>query len=63
MNNEPQEPTIINIQPTAQVETLLEKKFKKNKDKLNANKAAQDSTNQNLTAQLTSTTTTYKCKF
>ena len=41
INNEPQQPTIINIQPTAQVE-LLEKKLKKYKDKLNTNKASQD---------------------
>jgi len=52
INNEPQQPTIINIQPTAQVE-LLEKKLKKYKDKLNANKAAQDTTNQTLLTQLT----------
>ena len=47
INNEPQQPTIINIQPTAQVE-LLEKKLKKYKDKINANKASQDTINQNL---------------
>ena len=52
INNEPQQPTIINIQPTAQVE-LLEKKLKKYKDKINANKAAQDTTNQTLLTQLT----------
>ena len=52
VNNEPQQPTIINIQPTAQVE-LLEKKLKKYKDKINANKAAQDTTNQTLLTQLT----------
>ena len=54
INNEPQQPTIINIQPTAQVE-LLEKKLKKYKDKLNANKTAQDTTNQSLITQLTTT--------
>lgn len=47
INNEPQQPTIINIQPTAQVE-LLEKKLKKYKDKINENKASQDTINQNL---------------
>ena len=52
INNEPQQPTIINIHPTAQVE-LLEKKLKKYKDKINANKAAQDTTNQTLLTQLT----------
>jgi len=57
INNEPQQPTIINIQPTAQVE-LLEKKLKKYKDKLNANKAAQDTTNQTLLTQLTTPTST-----
>ena len=54
INNEMQQPTIINIQPTAQVE-ILEKKLKKYKDKLNANKAAQDTTNQSLITQLTTT--------
>ena len=54
INNEMQQPTIINIQPTAQVE-LLEKKLKKYKDKLNANKTAQDTTNQSLITQLTTT--------
>jgi len=57
VNNEPQQPTIINIQPTAQVE-LLEKKLKKYKDKLNANKAAQDTTNQTLLTQLTTPAST-----
>jgi len=51
INNEPQQPTIINIQPTAQIDEL-QKKLKKYKDKLNANKAAQDTTNQNLLTQL-----------
>jgi len=52
INNEPQQPTIINIQPTAQV-AELEKKLKKYKDKLKSNKDAQDTTNQNLLTQLT----------
>ena len=55
INNEPQQPTIINIQPTAQV-AELEKKLKKYKDKLKSHKDAQDTTNQNLLTQLTTTT-------
>ena len=54
INNEPQQPTIINIQPTAQV-AELEKKLKKYKDKLKSHKDAQDTTNQNLLTQLTTT--------
>ena len=54
INNEPQQPTIINIQPTAQV-AELEKKLKKYKEKLKSHKDAQDTTNQNLLTQLTTT--------
>ena len=55
INNEPQQPTIIQIQPTEQV-LELEKKLKKYKDKLKSHKDAQDQANQNLLTQLTTTT-------
>ena len=51
INNEIQQPSIIQIQPTAQVEEL-EKKLKKYKEKLKSHKTAQDTTNQNLLTQL-----------
>jgi myosin heavy subunit len=56
INNEPQQPTIINIQPSAQV-AELEKKLKKYKEKLNSHKTAQETTNQNLLTQLSAPTT------
>ena len=54
INNEPQQPTIIQIQPTEQV-LELEKKLKKYKDKLKSHKDAQDQAHQNLLTQLTTT--------
>ena len=53
IDNQPQQPTIINIQPSADLEKL-QKKLKKYKDKLNQNKEAQDTMNKEILTNLTS---------
>ena len=54
VDNAPQQPTIINIQPSADLEKL-QKKLKKYKDKLNQNKEAQDIMNKEILTNITST--------
>ena len=54
VDNAPQQPTIINIQPSADLEKL-QKKLKKYKDKLNQNKEAQDTMNKEILTNITST--------
>ena len=54
VDNAPQQPTIINIQPSADLEKL-QKKLKKYKDKLNQNKEAQDTMSKEILTNITST--------
>jgi len=54
IDNQPQQPTIINITPSQDIEKL-QKKLKKYKDKLNENKEAQEAMNKDLFTQITST--------
>jgi hypothetical protein len=54
IDNSPQQPTIINIQPSADLEKL-QKKLKKYKDKLNQTKEAQDTVNKEILTNMTST--------
>lgn len=54
IENQPQQPTIINIQPSQDIEKL-QKKLKKYKEKLNQNKESQESMNKDLLTHITST--------
>jgi hypothetical protein len=53
VDNQPQQPTIINITPSQDLERL-QKKLKKYKDKLNQNKETQEAMNKDLLTQITS---------
>ena len=54
VDNQPQQPTIINITPSQDLERL-QKKLKKYKDKLNENKESQEAMNKDLLTHITST--------
>jgi len=54
IDNQPQQPTIINIQPSQDLERL-QKKLKKYKEKLNQNKESQEAMNKDLLTHITST--------
>ena len=54
VDNQPQQPTIINITPSQDLERL-QKKLKKYKDKLNENKESQEAMNKELLSHITST--------
>lgn len=54
IDNQPQQPTIINITPSQDIEKL-QKKLKKYKDKLNQNKESQEAMNKDLLTHITTT--------